>query len=401
MDASYPISKEGNVIGGILLVAGCCIGAGMLGLPVLSSLAGFAPSIVVFFLCWLFMVTTGLLLLEVNLWFGEEVSIVTLAEKTLGPIGKFVSWGTYLFLFYSLMVAYVAASGSLVVDFVDQTTGYAWPDWIGSLLFSLLFGVLIYRGTGTVDVFNRILMFGLIAAYVGLVALGAKHVNPTLLKRQDWSATTLVIPAALLSFGFHNLVPSLTTYFRSHIRDLKLAIIIGSLIPLVIYLVWEWLILGLVPLEGIGGFQEALDQGEMATQALKSAVGSSLVLDLAQAFAFFAIITSFLSVALSFVDFLADGLNIKKTPKGRLLLISLVLGPPFIFALLYPTIFLMALNYAGGFGAVTLFGILPALMVWKGRYHQKRGYFPMVPGGRLTLVAIIGFAVWVMVLQII
>lgn len=401
METHSPLQKEGSIFGGILLVAGCCIGAGMLGLPVLSSLAGFAPSAVTFFVCWLFMVCTGLLLLEVNLWFGEDVSLITLAEKTLGKVGKWVSWGTYLFLFYSLMVAYVAASGSLVVDFIDQFTGYALSEWMGSLLFALLFGYLIYQGTQAVDHFNRFLMFGLIVTYIGLVILGGKHVQADRLYRQDWRAVSLVIPAAILSFGFHNLVPSLTTYFRSNLRSLKIVIVVGSAIPLLIYLIWEWLILGIVPLEGIGGFKDALDHGEMATQALKAAVGYSWVLDLAQAFAFFAIITSFLSVALSFVDFLADGLGIQKTHEGRIFLIGCVLVPPFIFALLYPTIFLVALTYAGGFGAVTLFGILPALMVWRGRYIQKLGLFPMIPGGRLSLVLIMAFAIWVMALQII
>ena len=83
--------KKGSLFGGILLVAGCCIGAGMLGLPVLSAEAGFKPSIFIFIICWLYMVTTGLLLLEVNLWFGKEINIVTMSEKTLGPIGKAVS----------------------------------------------------------------------------------------------------------------------------------------------------------------------------------------------------------------------------------------------------------------------------------------------------------------------
>jgi tyrosine-specific transport protein len=173
---------------------------------------------------------------------------------------------------------------------------------------------------------------------------------------------------------------------------------VGSAIPLMIYLVWEWLILGIVPLQN---FQVALDQGEIATEALKNAVGVSWVVDIAQAFAFFAIVTSFLSVSLSFVDFLADGLKIKKTPKGKVILTLLVLGPPFLCALLYPTIFLIALNTAGGFGAVILFGILPALMAWKGRYTQKLALPQLVPGGKPLLIAVMAFALWVIVLQII
>lgn len=387
---------KGSVLGGTLLVAGCCIGAGMLGLPVLSAQAGFQPSVAMFFICWLFMLCTGLLLLEVNLWYGGDVSIITMAERTLGRPGKIVSWLVYLFLFYSLMVAYVAASGALMTDFIGEATGHYWHHSVGGFLFCLLFGVLLYLGTGAMDWFNRLLMLGLIISYVSLVIVGASHVEPSLLKHRDWSAVTAVIPAVIISFGFHNLIPSLTTYFDSRRKPLILAIVIGSAIPLAIYLLWEWIILGIVPLQD---FKIALDQGEIATEALKNAVGASWVLDVAQAFAFFAIVTSFLSVSLSFVDFLADGLKIKKTPVGKVSLALLVLLPPFLCALIYPTIFLVALNSAGGFGAVILFGILPALMAWKGRYTQKIGSVQLVPGGKPLLMAIIAFAVWVMALQ--
>lgn len=391
-------TRKGHLLGGILLVAGCCIGAGMLGLPVLSAMAGFKPSLIIFFICWLFMVCTGLLLLEVNLWYGGEISIITMARRTLGRTGETVSWIVFLFLFYSLMVAYVAASGSLITDFIGATTGLDLHQNIGGLLFCLFFGVLLYLGIGALDWVNRLLMLGLLISYVCLVMMGASHVKPDLLQHQDWGAATLVIPAVIVSFGFHNMVPSLTTYFNCQEKPLKWTLIIGSAIPLLIYLVWEWLILGIVPLQG---FQQALDQGEIATQALKNAVGASWILDIAEAFAFFAIVTSFLSVSLSFVDFLADGLKIKKTPKGKIVLALLVLGPPLICAWIYPTIFLIALNSAGGFGAVILFGILPALMVWRGRYVQKLGLRQIVPGGKYVLAAVIAFSAWIVLLQII
>jgi tyrosine-specific transport protein len=394
---SHPI-RQGSILGGVLLVAGCCIGAGMLGLPVLSAQAGFQPSVVMFLICWLFIACTGLLLLEVNLWYGEDVNVITMADRTLGRAGKWVAWFVFLFLFYSLMVAYVAASGSLITDFVGQVTNIHWHPGIGGFLFSLICGILLYGGTAAVDWFNRLLMLGLVVSYLSLIVVGSPYVEPRLLEHRDWSAATLVIPAMIISFGYHNLVPSLTHYFKSDVKSLKWTIIIGSAVPLIIYLLWEWLILGIVPLEG---FKNALDQGEIATEALKNAVGASWVLDVAQAFAFFAIVTSFLSVALSFVDFLADGLKIKKTAQGKLLLILLVLGAPFLFALIYPTIFLIALNTAGGFGAVILFGILPALMVWKGRYQQKLGHVQIVPGGKLVLLAVMAFSVWVVVLQLI
>lgn len=385
--------NTGSFIGAVLLIAGCCIGAGMLGLPVLSSTAGFIPSVFTFIICWLFMLATGLLVLEVNLWYHHESNIVTMAEKTLGAFGKAISWFVFLFLFYSLMVTYLTASGSLLTDFIAQLTGFKLHPGIGSLLVSVPFGILIYFGTYAVDRFNRILMAGLLVSYLLLITTGFTEINFSLLDRANWSQMGLVVPAAILSFGFHNLVPSLRNYLHGDVKALKWAFVIGSAIPLLIYLVWEMLILGLVPLDE---FRNALDHGKMATQALTDAVGLTWVADVAQIFAFFAIITSILGVSLSFVDFLSDGLKIKKTATGKIALICLVIVPPSIFGMLHPDIFLMALSYAGGFGAVILFGILPALMVWKGRYYQNIDSPRLVPGGKLMLLLIIVFSLFVM-----
>jgi tyrosine-specific transport protein len=259
---------------------------------------------------------------------------------------------------------------------------------------------MIYLGTKAVDWFNRLLMLGLIASYAFLIYLGNSHIKTEYLTHSDWSAVFIVIPTMIISFGYHNMIPTLTTYLNRNATKLRITVIVGSLIPLVTYLIWERLILGLVPVEGEGGFREALSQGDMATRALKNAIGSSWVADLAQYFAFFAIVTSFLGVALSFVDFLSDGLHIKKSAKGKVILCALVIVLPFVFALIYPKVFLLALTYAGSFGAVVLFGLLPAGMVWSGRYIKKIEAQRLLPGGKVALAIVIVIALSVIGLQI-
>lgn len=392
--------KAGSLFGAVLLITGCCIGAGMLGLPVISSAAGFKPSLLMFLCSWLFMTTTALLLLEVNLWFSDEVSIISMAGRTLGIAGKVVGWVCFLFLFYALGIAYIAGSGELIAEFAQKTMRIDLPQWAGSLLISLVFGAFVYFGTLAVDFFNRSLMAGLVISYILLVVLGSPYVDSENLKYQNWSAAALVLPVMIISFGFHNLIPSLTNYLKGDVKRLRMAIILGSSLALMIYLIWEWLILGLAP-NNNEGFMQVMDEGNMATEILKNAVGQSWILDVAQYFAFFAIVTSFLGNSLSFVDFLSDGLNIKKDAIGKFWLCLFVVIPPFLLALAYPRIFLIALNYAGAFGAVILFGILPALMVWAGRYHRGFGTHPMIPGGKVVLLGIISFAIWIMVMQLI
>lgn len=390
--------SQGSVLGSTLLIAGSCIGAGMLGLPMSSAMAGFLPSTALFVLSWLFMMVTGLLLLEVNLYFREDVNLITMAHKTLGRAGQGAAWFLFLFLFYSIMVSYSAGSGELITDFTEEILGIAIPHWMGSCFFVAFFGLMVYFGTFAVDNLNRVLMAGLVITYFMLLGLGFPHISKKLLQHIDWSKSLLAVPIMIISFGYHNLVPSLTTYLHFNAKKMRVSIIIGSALPLIAYLLWEWLILGLIPLDQ---FQDSINRGNMVTHTLKNVAGGRLwVVDVAQYFAFFAIVTSFIGVALSFVDFLADGFKIKKDRKGRAFICSMVLGPPLVFALIYPAIFVEALKYAGGFGAVVLFGILPALMVWSGRYRKNLWTTTMVPGGKAVLLLVIAFAVGVFLLQL-
>lgn len=230
-------NERGSLVGSILLIAGSCIGIGTLGLPVNTAAAGFLPAVAMFFLCWLFMMSTGLLLLEVNLHFKQEVNLITMADKTLGKIGRMVAWFLFLFLFYSIMVAYSSGSGELVSDFLEETFSLAIPKWAGSVAFVVVMGSFVYFGAFAVDRVNRILMAGLILTYLMLVISGAPHVRRELLSHMSWSQCVWAIPVMIISFGYHNLIPSLSTYLNFNAARMRTSILIGSAIPLAGYLV--------------------------------------------------------------------------------------------------------------------------------------------------------------------
>jgi tyrosine-specific transport protein len=385
-----------QIFGAILLIAGSCIGAGMLALPIVTGAAGFGPATVAFLFCWLYMTSTALILLEVNLWLGVEISIITMARRTLGPIGEATAWSTFLFLFYCVLVAYASASGTLVTDFFNGLWGWELPIWGGSLVLSLIIGLIVYLGTQAVDKINRFLMVGLIATYVALVALGMPHVNSSLLTHRNWGPTLFAIPVIIVSFGFHNMIPSITTYLRRRARPLQLTMLIGGFIPLLVYLLWELIILGIVPMsaEGFGG---AASSDRLGTEALRDAVGESWVVIIAQYFALFAILTSFLAQALSLRDFLGDGFKLSlRRPGNRILMVLLAMVPPFLFGVYDPNAFINALQIAGGIGAMILFGILPCLMVWSKRYRSGDRNDCCMPGGRVVLCVFILIAATVM-----
>lgn len=375
---------KGSVLGGALLVAGTSIGGGMLALPVLTSVVGFMPSIVIYLLCWLFMASTGLLFLEISQWMKGEANIISMAELTLGRPGKYFAWIVYLFLFYCLTVAYMVGCGNIFVELSQSNLS----DWQGPLLFTILFAPLILISTVWVSHLNMWLVAGLALSYFGFVFLGFRYVQPELLKYQDWSYSLKVLPIAFTSFAYQGIIPTLASFMHHDAKNIRRAILIGSFIPLIAYALWEWLILGIVPLEGQNGLKDALQEGENAVHPLKFFIYNGAVYWLGQAFAFFALVTSFLGVALGLRDFLADGLNVQKDLKGRLWLALLVLLPPLVIAISYPHIFLIALDYAGGFGCALLLGLLPIVMTWRGRYSLQMPFHQQLPGGKFFLACL-------------
>ncbi len=354
----------GHVLGGTLLIAGTTIGVGMLALPIATGEAGFWPSISVYLLCWFFMLCTGLLLLEVCQWMPKDSNLITMAHKLLGPWGKGLCWVVYLFLFITVMIAHVAGGGDILVE---MTSG-ALPRWSAAILYVLLFSPIVYLGTNSVDRLNLILMSGVVISYLLFIFFSYNHVNTELLQRANWSKAWLAIPILFTAFTYQVIIPTLMTYMNRDVKKVRKTIIMGTTIPLVVYLVWEILILGVVPLEAL---QQANILGQNAVWPLKQIVGSSLIFNVGKSFAFFTMTTSYIALALAYLDFLADGLKVKKTGNKKLFLCLLVFLPPLLISMISPNIFLTALSFAGGFSCAILFGLLPPVMVWMGRYVKK------------------------------
>lgn len=384
------MNKNESIWGGTLLVAGTSIGGGMLALPVLTSLGGFLPSLVIYFLCWLFMASTGLLFLEISLWLHEEANIVSMAEKTLGMWGKFLAWGLYLFLFYCLTLAYIVGSGNMAAEFFEAY----FPAWMGSLLFVLIFSPFVFAGSKVVGKFNFLLMAGLIVSFLAFIALGYSYIDVEHLKPRNWTLSLLALPVSFTSFAYQGIIPTLSHYMGYNAQRIRKAILIGSFLPLVIYAIWQFFILGIVPTEGPGGLAEALENGQTAVVPLQYFLNTKSVYFMGQLFAFFALLTSFYGVTLGLMDFLADGFKIQKNLANKFCLFLLVFVPPTLIACFYPHIFLKALDYAGGFGCALLLGLLPILMVWSGRYKMGLKSEYSLPGGKPVLLVLICFVVF-------
>lgn len=379
------LTKAGSKMSATLLIVGSCIGAGMIGLPVMSALAGLIPTTLAMTLCYFFATGTGLLILEATLWFDQRINLISMADFALGKNGRLATWSLFLFLFYCIFVAYIDGGGQLFVEILSSALHCPVSREVGILICIGFVGIIVYAGTRAVAYVNRVFLLGLIGAYFALVSLALPNVNGEHLLYADWKAGLATIPILLVCFGYQNLIPTLAYYVKRDIRSLRFAIFVGNLIPFAIYFLWNFVILGILPQADPSTLSNSVSQSDMVTGLLEKASHSPEVLFFVKAFSFFAILTPFIANTLAFVDFLKDGLKIGAGARHELVAYGLVLIPPTVVSLFYPHLFLKALGFAGGFADVLLFGVLPVLIVWIGRYHRNIEGPYRVAGGRLFL----------------
>jgi tyrosine-specific transport protein len=395
-----------KLIGGILLIVGTSIGGGMLALPIATAQLGFINAFIALVLCWAVMTLSALLILEVNLWHPVNSNLITMAKTTLGTFGQIIAWTSYLSLLYALLAAYIAG-GSDFLQHLLLTFHITVSTKISALLFTALLSLVVYKGLRSVDYINRGLMFSKLFTFILLALCIFPFISiDYLLTLANPYFTTMIlgsITVIMTSFGFAVIVPSLRSYFKNDLLMLRKTILIGSLIPLFCYVIWEIAIMGIIPAQGNPSLTLMYHSGHSASDlmmALSNLLHNRLINLLAKIFTSICLATSFLGVALSLFDFLSDGLKIKKRALNKFVLYVLTFLPPFLIANHYPHIFIIALSYAGVLCALLLI-LLPAMMAWSGRYIKKSAIGYRLAGGKFLLISLITIALFIIVLSLI
>lgn len=288
----------GTLLSALFLVGGTCIGGGMLALPLIAAPAGFVPSLLLMVVCWLAMTLASLLLLEATLWMEKGAHMITLAGSLLGRPGRFIAWTLFLFISYASLIAYTAGGGAQLADTLTELMPFTLSKAHASILFFLLFGTSIYFGSHFVGRVNAVFFVSMIGAYIALITMGTKHVDASLLQHRDWSPLPLATSVILTSFSFQTLLPSLAPYLKRNIKALRISVVGGTTLALLVYVVWLFFILGVIPLKGPDGLLHAWQEGQPATTFLDAQFGVGGLVLVAEYFAFFALVTSFLGTTL-------------------------------------------------------------------------------------------------------
>ena len=223
-------------------LTGTIVGAGILGLPYVFAKSGFLIG-----LFWL--ITIGAVITFANLTLGEitlrtrgKHQLAGYAEKYLGLWGKRLMLAAVLFGVYSALLAYLIGEGKSLAQLIPGNT----PPVIFTIFFWIIMTLLLKRGLKGL---KRIETWGVIAVITIILGIFIKFmptINPQNLisiHPEHFITPIGVIMFALLGFTS---IPELRKEIKGQEHLLKKAILIGSTIPLVLYIIFSATFVGVL-----------------------------------------------------------------------------------------------------------------------------------------------------------
>lgn len=335
--------------GAIYLILGTCIAAGMLSLPIVTAQYHFMLTAIMIFSAWLIMSTGAWCLLQVNMQMPHGANFISMSRTTLGHTVKTITWFIYLMLLYSLICAYLSASGDLLQTLCRDLHFFI-PRWMATILATCILGSVVYRGIQSVDMANRWLMsakFIICMLLIGSV-LPFSHISQ--LTGGNWNMTTNAWLVVITSFGYGSILPSVRDYLDNHQKQLTRVILIGGIVPMILYFIWIATIQGALPRFGahsLSAMNNSANTNSLLMMQIASLTHHNMIKSISVIFISICSITGFLSVALSLMDVLTDGFKRERYGTHRLWIALLVFLPPTLIVIFDPAIFIRALAYAG------------------------------------------------------
>lgn len=389
---------KNKFLGSTLIVAGTTIGGGMLAMPIISAAIGFKAIALILISVWLVMCYTALLFVEVYQYTSIKEGFNTLTQKYLGNWASLTTAVCMMALMYALLAAYISGGGDVLTENLNQWLDIIVPSELGILLFAVIFGGIVSLGTRIIDVFNKwVFAIKLVFLTIVLVLLVPEIQQTNLLSLPISQASILlVLPVIFTSFGFHVNIPSIVDYMNGDQRKLKRIIVLGSAIPLVIYLLWQLMVLGSISQYDFLNILKDQSSIQGLLVAIRKMVQLPIINVSFNVFASAALITSFLGVSLGLFAYIADLSKKHKLIRKTSVVSLLTFLPPVVFALFYPKGFVLALGYAA-IPLAFLVLILPALLIKK-LYRLKQ--IQMSWQKKLSLLTVIILGALLVIIQI-
>jgi len=274
----------------VATLVGCMIGAGILGIPYVMAKAGFLTGLVD-------ILGLGIVMLLIHLYLGEIVlrtkghhQLTGYAEKYTGKIGKYFMFISMIVGIYGAIVAYILGGGEALASITGLDV------MLCSVIFFGVLSWLVYVGLDAIEKSESFAMPLMLFIVLIIIVLALCRLNPANLG--EFSFPKLFVPYGVVLFALigTSAIPEMKEELENNKKELKKAIILGSLIPVTVYILFALSVVGVL------GSQTH----EVGALGLATILGAKMAW-LGAVFAIITLSTSFLALGLALKDlFLYD-----------------------------------------------------------------------------------------------
>lgn len=333
----------------IATLVGTIVGAGIIGIPYAISRFGFWPGFIM-------IILLGLAIMVVNLMMGEIILRSRIRHQLMGYAKKYVGkWAgvaegfSMLFANFGALVAYVIGIGLAVQAIIGGNSFWY------SLIFAGIGALFIWLGLKIVKAAELIMMVLLLLAIIIITILIFPNID-----YQNFSSMDLgqfFVPYGVLLFAYGGIysIYSVRKILDKDRKKIKGAIIWACIIPIVLYVFFAFLIVGLT----------GMDTTEIATVGLGEALGPNILL-WANLFAILSMFTSFLAIGVATFQLFRYDFKLNRIYSW--LIVSFV---PLVIFLLGNRFFIKTITIVGSV-AVGLTGVIMILTYWKAKKSKER-----------------------------
>ncbi len=332
-----------------LLIAGAAFGAGVLALPIIAAGPGLVNTLI--FITITFVISYYIAIISIDVYSrydDHNVNASTVAFTFFGRKGYWFSNICNLFGMGACAAAYINAGGELLNNILLPLIGINASTQIGVTIFCLLFLPTFIVGLGLVSRLNSII-FIIKFACIGLVIiLGIKFIDhkifevmPSAYKYLGTGASTM-----FCIWAMHMVLPLVLKINDWNKKRAKIAILIGMVFPMFIYIGWLFLIFSLASRNDILKLHTVSDLLQFTI--IKPSV-PAIISSLIHVFASITVLTAFFSVGFSLVAFIIDALKWHNTAKSRLYATCLGFIIPILIAISFPNAFITIYQHSNIF----------------------------------------------------
>ncbi|MFZ2970756.1 MAG: aromatic amino acid transport family protein [Minisyncoccia bacterium] len=367
-----------NYIYAIATLVGTTIGAGIFGLPYTALVAGFIPAATLLLVLGFITIIINLMYAEVTLRTKKNLRLVGYCDRYIGKKGKLLSSFIVLFSLYSNILVYIIIGGVFLNSILSPFFGG--NEFVYGVIVFIVMSIFIYMNLKFLELAELFSVVLILLAILGIIFKSIPRIDVTNFYSYNISESFFPFGVILFAMGALSAIPQMECMIKTGQKRIKSAIIIGTLIPIAIYLLFMAAVFGAT---GANTTKDSL-------QGLFSLMGNGVVV-LGDILAIFAIVSSYLVIGVDLKQ--TFQLDFRLTNNKAWLLTCFVPFIPFVLGL---RDFITVMNIAGSISG-GLMGILVVTLFYAAKKKgDSRPAFeikmPIFASFLIILVFILGIA---------